>query len=169
MTNELGTALIAECKRRMFDESQARVNACLDRLSEAQVWQRPNAVSNSVGNLVLHLCGNIHQWVHHGLGGAADQRQRDREYEHAGPMPTDQLRLGFNQTLDEARRVIESLDPGGLLEPKPVQGFDETALSILIHVTEHLSYHTGQIVYITKALTGEQTGFYDGIDLNTGG
>lgn len=163
--NELGVALIVEAKRRMFDESQARVNRCLGRLGEDQVWYRPNGSSNSVGNLVLHLCGNVRQWVIAGLGGAADGRERDAEFAEKGPIPVEALRQMFNETLDEAADVLDGLDPDSLLAKRPVQCYEETGLSIIVHVTEHLSYHTGQITYITKMLTDAHTGYYEDQDL----
>lgn len=153
----------------MFTESQARVNRCLDMLNDEQVWHRPNPASNAVGNLVLHLSGNIRQWVIAALGGQADDRRRDAEFAEDGFLTVDALRQHFNATLDEANVVIAGLEPASLGEPRRVQGFDESTLSILVHVAEHLSYHTGQIAYITKMLTAEPTGFYAGQKLDATG
>lgn len=163
---DVNALFIDEIRRRMFDESQVRVNRCLDMLDEAQVWHRPNDACNAVGNLVLHLCGNINQWVVATLGGRPDDRQRNTEFEAQGPMPVAALKQRFNAVLDEANAIIAGLDPASLPHTRRAQGFDETVLAILIHVTEHLSYHTGQITFITKMLTAQQTGYYDGHDLN---
>lgn len=163
---EVGRALIAEAKRRMFDESQARIVTCLRALSVEQVWRRPNAQSNSVGNLVLHLSGNIRQWIISGLGGAADERQRDAEFAERGPMPVEELLQRLNETMHEARATLDRVDPATLLQPRRVQGYSESGLSIIVHVVEHLSYHTGQIAYITKAAAATDLGFYRGQNLN---
>lgn len=169
ISSDFARALLSEVERRMFDESQPRILWCLSALREEQVWRRANERSNSVGNLVLHLCGNIRQWMIHGLGGAEDERRREEEFAERGPIPTERLIEQFNQTMDEARAVLDRLDPALLLTERRVQGFDETGLSILIHVVEHLSYHTGQIAYITKASEDTDLGFYDGRDLNVTG
>ncbi|MBI1372314.1 MAG: DUF1572 domain-containing protein [Phycisphaera sp.] len=166
---QLAAELIVEIKRRMFDESQARVIRCVERLTDEQVWLRPNEHCNSVGNLVLHLCGNIRQWVLSGIADEPDHRTRDAEFAERGPIPTADLIKRFNDTLNAAALVIDMLDtsnPATLTVPRVVQGYDESVLSILIHVTEHLSYHTGQIAYITKMLADTDLGFYRGHNLN---
>ena len=165
----LAAALIAECRHRIVGESRPRVLACLAKLNDEQIWRRPNERSNSAGNLVLHLCGNLRQWVVHGLGGAADIRERDAEFAQRGPIPSTELAERFSRTMDEVDRVLDRLDSADLLTPRRVQGFDETGVSVLVHATEHLSYHTGQITYITKAATDEDIGFYRGIELNRTG
>jgi len=164
--SELGPTFLREIDRRLFDESQARVHRCLDLLDERQVWWRPHEGCNSVGNLVLHLAGNIRQWVIATLGDQPDRRRRDAEFAERGPIPLDELRRCFNDTLDEARRVIGQLDPETLTEIKRVQGFDESIVAILIHVAEHASYHTGQITWITKMLSEADTGYYAGQNLD---
>ena len=115
---DVGRALIAEAKRRMFDESQARIVQCLGKLTQEQIWRRPNVNSNSVGNLVLHLCGNIRQWIISGLGGAPDERQRDAEFAEQGPMPVEALLQRFDATMHEARATLDRVDPATLLEPR---------------------------------------------------
>lgn len=163
---DFGGALIAEAKRRMFDESQPRIVQCLNTLTIEQVWRRPNPQSNSVGNLVLHLCGNIRQWIISGLGGAPDHRKRDSEFNEQGRIPVAELVQRFNDTMAEACSTLDRIDPATLLEVRRVQGFNETGLSIIVHVVEHLSYHTGQIAYVTKAAAGTDLAFYRGENLN---
>ena len=164
--SQFGRAVITEAKRRMFDESQPRVLTCLSTLNDEQIWHRANAQSNTVGNLVLHLCGNVRQWIVHGLGGEADHRQRDAEFAERGPIPAATLIGQFNQTLADARATLDRLDPSTLLAIHKTQGFDESGLSMIMHVVEHLSYHTGQITTMTKALTARDMGYYAGQDLN---
>jgi uncharacterized damage-inducible protein DinB len=154
-----------EIKRRLFAESQVRLERCLNELSEADLWWRPNANSNSVGNLVLHLCGNARQWILAGLGGALDQRRRQAEFDELGPIPRAELLEKVQQLMLEIDAVLDSLSLADLERSIVVQGFQETGLSILIHVVEHFSYHVGQMAYIVKARLDKQTGFYAGYQL----
>ena len=165
-TPTLHQLLITDTIRRIYTESQPRILTCLDKLTDPQIWHRPNPASNSIGNLVLHLSGNIRQWIIHTLGSAPDTRQRQSEFDAQGPIPRQQLITTLNNTLAEAKPVIQNLTEQQLLAPYTVQGFNETGTSILIHIVEHLSYHTGQIAYITKAITNNQLDFYDSHDLN---
>jgi uncharacterized damage-inducible protein DinB len=162
---ELGASVVAECRRRLLGESLPRLERCLDLLGDDEVWQRPNPQTPSVGNLVLHLAGNVRQWVVSAIGGAADRRQRPAEFAAAGPMPVEELRRLLGQTLDEAGAVLDRLDPGQLLARHRVQGFEESALAILIHVVEHFSYHVGQVSYVVRSRHGVDLGYYRGVDL----
>ncbi|MCB9080197.1 MAG: DUF1572 family protein [Lewinellaceae bacterium] len=157
--------LIAEAKRRLFDESAPRILRCLEELSEAAVWERPNPQSNSAGNLVLHLCGNVRQWIVAALGNQADNRQRQQEFDEQGPIPKAELYRLLAVLEADVNTTLDQLQPGDLLRTYAVQGFSETGLSILIHVIEHFSYHTGQLAYLTKARLGTDLGFYRGHDL----
>ncbi|MEZ4994898.1 MAG: DUF1572 family protein [Saprospiraceae bacterium] len=85
------TALVEEVNFRLFDECVPRIQNCLDRLTEDQVWWRPNSASNSIGNLVLHLCGNVRQWIVSGVGEQTDVRRRSEEFSEEGPLPKDKL------------------------------------------------------------------------------
>jgi uncharacterized damage-inducible protein DinB len=154
-----------EIKRRLFEESQVRLERCLNELSEADIWWRPNENSNSVGNLVLHLCGNARQWILAGLGGALDQRRRQAEFDERGPISRAELIQKVRDVMSEIDEVLDRLKPADLERPIVVQSFDETGLSILIHVVEHFSYHVGQMAYIVKARLDKQTNFYGGINL----
>jgi uncharacterized damage-inducible protein DinB len=166
---ELGRALVEEAARRLFDESLPRLRKSVPLLSESELWHRPNLETVSAGNLILHLCGNVRQWIVSGLGGEADRRERDREFSETGPIPAAELMARLESTMAEARRVLEQVDPGSLLEPRRVQGFDETGLSILVHVVEHFSYHVGQLSYIVKSKRAVDLKYYGDLDLNRTG
>lgn len=154
-----------EIKRRLFEESQVRLERCLNELSEEDIWWRPNENSNSVGNLVLHLCGNARQWILSGLGGALDQRKRQAEFDERGPISRAELIRKVHEVMKEIEAVLDHLGTQDLERPILVQGFQETGMSILIHVVEHFSYHVGQMAYIVKARLDKQTNFYGGINL----
>ena len=158
-------ALIDEVKRRLLEESTPRIVKCITKLSEEQVWWRPNAESNSIGNLVLHLDGNVRQWILAGVDDQPDRRTRQAEFDEQGPIPKDQLIARIEATMAEVEPILDAVTAEQLLNKKPVQTFEESVLSILVHVTEHFSYHTGQIAWITKMLTDEQVGFYEGMVL----
>ena len=166
---DLSSALVRESLRRLYDESLPRIRKCLAQLIVDEIWARPNEKTVSAGNLVLHLGGNVRQYVIATLGGVRDVRKRQKEFDETGPIPTAALLQRLEMTLAEARPVIERLDSAALLRKYRVQGFVETGLSILVHVVEHFSYHTGQIAYIVKSRKNVDLGFYRGKDLNKRG
>lgn len=158
-------ALIEEVNFRLFEESVPRIKNCLDRLPDDKIWWRPNGTSNSIGNLVLHLCGNVRQWIVSGVGEEKDVRRRSEEFSEKGPVSRNQLLELLNALEPDVRKILSGVTPEELLRVKPVQVYEHTVLTMLIHVTEHFSYHTGQIAWITKMLTDEDLGFYAGEDL----
>jgi len=164
-TDDLRDALIREVTFRIYDECLPRIVKCLGQLDNQQVWWRPNESSNSIGNLVLHLCGNVRQWIYAGLGKNQDVRHRQAEFDERQEIPRDELVNTVLSTMELVRPVITNIPTEELLHTRSVQTFEETGLTILIHVTEHFSYHTGQIAYITKMITDRQLGFYDGVPL----
>lgn len=158
-------ALVTEVNFRLFDECIPRIKNCLDRLPDEKVWWRPNESSNSIGNLVLHLCGNVRQWIVSGAGEEPDVRRRQEEFDERGPVSREKLLELLNALEPDVRRILIKVDAEDLMTVKPVQVYEHTVLTMLIHVTEHFSYHTGQIAWITKMLTDEDLGFYAGEDL----
>jgi len=164
--NDFGQALIAEAKRRIMDESVPRLKKCLAMLNEEEIWKRPNDRLVSVGNLVLHLCGNARQWIGSGLGGQPDHRERDKEFTARSSMPREELLDHLDTTIADVQRVLDNVDPATLLEHRNVQIYQETGLSIIVHVIEHFSYHVGQITYYTKLVKNADTGYYAGKDLS---
>jgi uncharacterized damage-inducible protein DinB len=164
-TTQIHTALIQEVEHRLFDESLPRILECLEKLTDEQIWWRPNESSNSIGNLVLHLCGNVRQWIGTGLGHHPDNRKRQTEFDERRVIERDVLVSELVATMTMAKSVISNFPETELLTSRPVQTFNETGMSILIHVTEHFSYHTGQIAYITKWLSGKSLSFYEGVVL----
>ncbi len=152
---------LTEARFHLMQQYLPWLRACLEKLSEDNVWWRPNAQSNSAGNLILHLCGNIRQWVIHGVGGAEDVRQRKAEFAEQGPIPKAELLAKLEATLAEVDVVLQRVSAEELAQPRQIQGFDQTVLSAIFHVVEHFSYHTGQIIYLTKMRTGEDLKFWN--------
>jgi uncharacterized damage-inducible protein DinB len=158
---------------RLREDYLVKINAALAELDDEQIWRRPNETSNSIGNLMLHLAGNVRQWIVAGVGGAADARDRASEFAERGRIGKSELLDRLKTTLDEVDEVlakVESDCAGQADLPlqrlcKP-QAFDQTVLDAIFHVVEHFSYHTGQIVFIAKWLTGGRVQFYDDRQLN---
>ena len=135
-----------------------RIETCLAKLTPEQIWTRAGDHDNAVGNLVLHLAGNVRQWIVCGVGGAEDRRDRDSEFSaRSGENPLAQLRA----SVDEAVAVLSTLPHSALAERRIIQKhYDVTVLAAIYHVVEHFSGHTGQIIFATKLLTGDDLGFY---------
>jgi uncharacterized damage-inducible protein DinB len=157
---ELGNALIENIERYLLNENFPRVIKCLEMLNEEEIWYRPNIQSNSVGNLVLHLNGNLNQWILDYFGGKPFERNRQLEFDAEKTHSKEELILMMATLSDELRSCIQSINTDKLLSVLPRQNHQETGMSVLIHITEHCSFHTGQIAYITKWLKEKQTNFY---------
>ena len=133
-------------------------------MTDKQIWWRPNEESNSIGNLVLHLCGNARQWIVCGVGGAPRTRDRDAEFAQRNVIERDELVRLLRTTLADVESTLRDLlsrDPQLLLERRTIQGSDVDVLEAIFHVTEHFSMHTGQIIMLTKMLTAADLRFYD--------
>lgn len=151
-----------------LDESSRMVALSLEKLDEDFIWKRPHHNANSIGNLILHLCGNITQYAISSLGETEDIRNRDLEFESKDGYSKKELLDKLEQTVQKAKKVIQNTTLDQYLMKRDVQGFTFSGIGIAIHVTEHYSYHTGQIAFWTKQITEKKSlGFYDGIDLNT--
>lgn len=153
-------AVLKEFERRIFTESIPRIIQCLDMLSEEQVWFRPNPHANSIGTLVLHLEGNVRQWILSGLLGMHDNRDRPAEFDLSRRESVPALKARLIQLKKDISKALEGVSSDELLKVRAVQVYEESGLSILIHVIEHFSYHTGQIAWITKSTRNEDLGFY---------
>jgi uncharacterized damage-inducible protein DinB len=165
MQNSITVEFIAQAVFRM-QENTPRIEKCLQLLSEEDVWKKPNKAGNSIANLMLHLCGNITQYIISSLGNTEDNRVRDEEFSVQGGYTKEQLFKKLTATIEDAVRIMQALDDGELMCIRSVQGFQLSAIGSILHVAEHYSYHTGQIALITKLITNKNLGFYAGYDLN---
>jgi uncharacterized damage-inducible protein DinB len=148
------------CSAERLRLSSGRVESCLGKLDDEQIWARGSENANAIGNLVLHLCGNVRQWIISGVGGAPDLRQRDGEFAARGGVAVSELIERLRGTVDEAAAMLERVTAERLMEPLAIQGYHVTGMEAIYHVVEHFSGHTGQIIFATKMLTGEDLGFY---------
>ena len=159
-SNTTVSAEFVQVSAAQLRTSLERIQACVGKLTDAQIWRRHSENENAVGNLLLHLSGNVRQWIVCGVGGAPDARDRDAEFAaRAGSGQAELLRL-LRHTVEEALGVIGSVEPARLVEPISVQGYDVTVLGAIYHVVEHFCGHAFQIILLTKFLTGQDLGFY---------
>ena len=137
-----------------------RIDSCVQKLTPEQIWLRADTNQNAVGNLLLHLNGNVRQWILHGVGGQADVRDRDSEFAAKDGAGANELPARLRVTVEEAAALFRALPPKRLMERVRTQGYDCTVLAAIYHVVEHFAGHTFQIIYATKLSTGEDLGFY---------
>lgn len=158
---ETARAFLEFSRQKLTAEFWPRMCTCLDSLTEEQVWWRPNEASNSIGNLLLHLNGNVRQWIVSALGGAADNRNRPAEFSELDRIPLSLLRSKLDESLKEVDGLLRGLESSDLLSRRTIQGYENvTVLEAVYHVVEHFAMHYGQILYITKMLKGEDLGFF---------
>jgi uncharacterized damage-inducible protein DinB len=159
--SEIGQAFIARSRYHFAEDFLPKIERCLELLSDEQIWWRANPQSNSIGNLLLHLSGNVRQWIVCGVGGAPDARDRDAEFAQRTVIPRAELLARLKQTLSEADSALASFQSDRLLERMQIQGSEVTALEAILHVVEHFSMHTGQIILMSKVFAEVDLGFYD--------
>lgn len=145
---------------RKLEGLTSRIEDCLGKLTEEQVWAREGENQNAVGNLVMHLSGNVGQWIVSGIGGAPDLRDRDHEFAAKGGISRAALSGQLRANVKEAARVLSQVPPSRLTESLRIQGYDATVLEAIYHVVEHFSQHAGQIFYATKLFTDQDLGYY---------
>jgi uncharacterized damage-inducible protein DinB len=143
-----------------LEQLHGRIQDCLGRLTPEQIWTRNSDNDNAVGNLVLHLSGNIRQWIGSGVAGLPDNRQRDAEFDARGGQAPSELEGLVKTRVAEAVAIIRAVPAARLTERITPQGHDVTVLEAIAHVVEHFSMHTGQIILLTKMLTGDDLGYY---------
>lgn len=158
---KVSRAFIEQARDFLRDEYLPKIERCLEKLTDEQIWWRANSSSNSIGNLLLHLSGNARQWIVCGLGGEADARKRQDEFDEQKPIPRDELLSTLRMTVTAVDDTLAIFDASRLLESFTIQGTEATALAAIFHVTEHFSMHTGQIILQTKMLAGMDLVFYD--------
>lgn len=143
-----------------LDQLHGRIQDCLARLTSEQIWARHSDNENAVGNLALHLAGNVRQWIGSGVAGWPDHRHRDAEFDARGGKSPEELAELLKIRVTEAVSIVGSLPVARLTERINPQGYDVTVLEAIAHVVEHFSMHTGQIILLTKMLTGEDLAYY---------
>ena len=144
-----------------LEQLHGRIQDCLARLTAEQIWTRNSENENAPANLVLHLCGNLRQWIGSGVGGQPDHRKRDSEFDARGGLSPGELSDRLKTVVAEASGIIRGVPVARLTERILPQNHDVTVLEAIYHVVEHFSQHTGQMILMTKMLTGEDLKYYE--------
>ncbi|MBV9339523.1 MAG: DUF1572 family protein [Acidobacteria bacterium] len=159
------TPLFLEFSRsKLLEQYWPRMRACVESLTDEQVWWRPNQASNSIGNLILHLNGNVRQWLVTSFNGSADTRDRPQEFKQQGQITVKALLEELGATVQQAAEVLSRLEEADLAAVFKIQGYSVTGLEAIYHVVEHFGTHYGQVLYITKMLRDRDLGFYRELD-----
>jgi uncharacterized damage-inducible protein DinB len=161
--SDAGATMIA-LSRQYLREYVTKIRLAVSLLDDRVVWARPNEASNSIGNLMLHLAGNVRQWIVSGIGGEPDVRDRQSEFDQREPIATTALIDRLEQAISDVDRVLASVTPADLHSRRTIQANDVTVLEAIYHVVEHFSMHTGQIILLAKADQADRVRFYDMID-----
>lgn len=164
--NEL---FVRESVTFLRDTYVPRLKTALETLPEGDLWWKPHEGAISFGTILLHLAGNVRQWIISGLGGAADHRERAGEFAASDGPSGEELLDRLRQTVEEACAVIEAMDEEALTRGYTIQGFEVTGVHAVYHVTEHFSWHTGQAAWIAKCRAGADHGlaYYDESAINS--
>ena len=158
--------LSKEIETRIIECGIYRIISCLEKLDEDHLYYRPNENSNSINNQVLHLDGNVRQWLISTMSSTKDERQRTIEFDPKNRKSKTQLIAILNQLEKDIKAIFVNIESIDLTKIQSVQCYTESNLSIIVHVIEHFSYHVGQITYITKMLLDIDTGYYAGQELD---
>lgn len=151
---ELAAAVGKEAAHELTS-ALARIKHCLGQLTDEQVWRRSHPAMNSIGNLILHLCGNLRQWIVAGLAAGTDTRNRPAEFSERGPIPKDELLRKLETTVSEARAVLERQSARAIMELRRIQGSDVTGLAAVFDSVSHFRGHTQEIVHMTRSQLGD--------------
>jgi len=163
---ELHLIIINEVKFRIIQESVPRIKKCFDQLTIDEIWHRPNDNLVSIGNLVLHLCGNVKQYILFGLGGQPDERERQHEFDNTEKLSKEDSLEILDDLMNRVANLLDSLSPDLLTSKISVQGMVYTGFWILMHVAEHFSYHVGQITWHTKHIKNVYMKYYEGKNMD---
>lgn len=153
--DDVARNFVDKSRRLLTSDYVPKIEQCLDRLSDADIWWRPNEASNSIGNLILHLCGNVTMWIVGGVGRQPFERNRQLEFDERRHIPVDELRKRLTTTVRKADEVLAGIGSVELLTRRTIQDYDVTVLEAIYHVVEHFGMHTGQIILLSKARVGQ--------------
>ena len=164
MTENVPHLFLEFSRFKLLSQYWPRMRSCVESLTQEQVWWRPNESSNSVGNLLLHLNGNVRQWLVDSFNGTADLRNRPAEFAERESVPSSELLNRLDKTLQDAAAVLARLTEEDLTRTYTIQGYTVTGLHAVYQVVEHFGMHHGQIIYITKLLRDQNLGFHRELD-----
>jgi hypothetical protein len=158
--NSLSAEFLKFSRWKLMEQYWPRFRSCVETLSDEQIWWRPNEASNSIGNLILHLNGNVTQWLVTAFSDSQDKRNRPAEFAQREAIPKKQLLPALGSTMEQAGATLARITETELLATYEIQGYTVTGLHAIYQVVEHFGLHYGQVVYVTKLLQGKDLGFY---------
>ncbi|MBV6521471.1 MAG: hypothetical protein MNPFHGCM_01609 [Gemmatimonadaceae bacterium] len=161
MAISLAASFLERSRYYLGTEYPVKIRAAVEAMPPEKLWWRPHEHSNSAGNLLLHLSGNVRQWIIGGIGGQPDVRKRNMEFATRGGAPAAQMLEMLSTTLREADSVLRGLTPSELAERRSIQGRETTVFEAIYHVVEHFSGHTAQIILLAKMFAPGAVRFYD--------
>jgi uncharacterized damage-inducible protein DinB len=139
---------------RQIEQNLQKICAVVELMSEDEVWWRPNESCNSVGNLLLHVCGNLSQWILAGVGGELYERRRPEEFTARETVTKAELLARLTDAVARCRSVLATATKDQLIALRQIQGSETDGLGAIYHSVDHMGYHTGQVVFIGKQLVG---------------
>jgi hypothetical protein len=146
---------------RKLEQTTAAITLCLGKLTDEQIWRLDQANENTIGNLVLHLCGNVQQWIGWSVGGDPDTRDRAAEFS-ATHLLRPELEQKLQATMDHALDILRKFPPEQVDRVIHTQNGQSTVLEAIYQVVGHFQQHAGQVIFATKQLTGEDLRIYRG-------
>ncbi|HVF54900.1 MAG TPA: DinB family protein [Pyrinomonadaceae bacterium] len=153
--SDVAEHFIAEARRYLTSVYLPKIERCLEELTDEDVWRRANPESNSIGNLLLHIDGSTRMWIISGVGSAPDRRDRQQEFAERSRIRRAELIERLRATVAEADAVLAAADTATLLERRTTGGHEGTVLEAIFHAVEHFSMHAGQIILLTKRMSGK--------------
>ncbi len=157
---DITSAFLEFSRWKLLEQYWPRLRSCVESLTDDQVWWRPNEASNSIGNLILHLNGNVRQWMVASFNSLEDNRERPAEFAQRDLMPRAELLELLGDTMQQAAEVLRRLTIADLLATMHIQGYTVNGMYAVYQVVEHFGLHYGQVAYITKLVSGKDLGFY---------
>jgi len=152
---DAAVAIVREVSNRMRALLE-RTEQAIGQLEDSQLWYRNHPTDNSIGNLVLHLVGNLRQWILSGIKNLPDTRDRPLEFStQQGISKIDLLKM-LRGTIEESCRAIDALPTSRITESKLIQDTDTTIAYALVMAVSHLGLHVGQIQFIAKGILKER-------------
>ena len=153
---DVARVFVEKSRNLITSDYVPKIEQCLALLTDDDIWWRPNEASNSIGNLILHLCGNVTMWIVGGVGELPVDRNRQLEFDERRQIPSAELRSRLKSVVTQADDVLKEVDATELLSPRHIQGYDVTVLEAIYHVVEHFSMHTGQIILLSKTRVDQE-------------
>ena len=152
--------LLQISRTKLLEDFLPRLEQALSMLDEEHLWVKEGEATNSVGNILLHMEGNLRQWIIVAIGRGADKRDRPAEFSARETHTRAELSALLHATVLEACSTLALATAEDLARPRRIQVYDVTGYEAVYHAVEHFSYHLGQVIHIVKQRTGRDLRFY---------